>query len=43
MALALHGARLDPAIGYYYHQLSFGRHSLACDLLETVRPLVDRF
>ena len=42
IALALHGAGLDPAIGYY-HQLSFGRHSLACDLLETVRPLVDRF
>ena len=42
IALALHGAGLDPAIGYY-HQLSFGRHSFACDLLETVRPLVDRF
>ena len=42
IALALHGAGLDPAIGYY-HQLSFGRHSLACDLLEAARPLVDRF
>ena len=41
-ALALHGAGFDPFIGFY-HQLSFGRQSLACDLLETVRALADRF
>ena len=39
-ALALHAAGLDPCIGYY-HQLSHSRESLACDLIETVRPLVD--
>lgn len=42
VAMALHGAGFDPCIGFY-HQLSFGRESLACDLLETVRPLADRF
>lgn len=41
MAIALHGAGFDPCIGYY-HQLSLGRESLACDLMETVRPLADR-
>ena len=40
-AMALHAAGFDPCIGYY-HQPSFGRESLACDLLETVRPLADR-
>lgn len=42
VAMALHGAGLDPCIGYY-HQLSWGRESLACDLLEPLRPLADRF
>ncbi|MFT4256102.1 MAG: CRISPR-associated endonuclease Cas1 [Pseudoxanthomonas sp.] len=41
-AMALHTAGFDPCIGFY-HQLAFGRQSLACDLLETVRPLADRF
>lgn len=39
-AIALHGVGLDPAIGFY-HKLSFGRESLACDLLEPLRPMVD--
>ncbi|MCL1824431.1 MAG: CRISPR-associated endonuclease Cas1 [Betaproteobacteria bacterium] len=42
VAMALHAAGFDPCIGFY-HQVSFGRESLACDLLETVRPLADRF
>lgn len=42
IAIALHAAGFDPYIGYY-HQLSFGRESLACDLLETLRPLADSF
>jgi len=42
VAMALHAAGFDPCIGFY-HQLDFGRESLACDLLETVRPLADRF
>ena len=41
-AMALHGAGLDPYIGYY-HQLEFGRESLASDLIEPIRPLADRF
>ena len=40
-ALALHAAGLDPCIGYY-HQLSHSRESLACDIMETIRPLADR-
>ena len=40
--LALHGAGLDPMVGFL-HKLDFGRPSLACDLMEPVRPLVDRF
>ncbi|MDO5623727.1 MAG: CRISPR-associated endonuclease Cas1 [Pseudomonadota bacterium] len=40
-ALALHTAGYDPCIGYY-HQLSHARESLACDLLEPLRPLADR-
>jgi CRISPR-associated protein Cas1 len=31
---------LDPAIGCY-HELYYSRESLACDLLEPVRPLID--
>jgi len=33
---------LDPTIGFY-HQFEYGRESLACDLIEPYRPLVDRF
>ncbi len=40
LALALHRVGLDPAIGLY-HKPSFGRESLACDLLEPLRPLAD--
>ena len=40
IAMALHGAGFDPCIGYY-HQLSWGRESLACDLMEPLRPLAD--
>ncbi len=42
LAIALFGAGFDPYVGFY-HQLDFGRESLASDLLETVRPLADRF
>ena len=40
-AFTLHAAGLDPCIGYY-HQLSHSRESLACDIMETIRPLADR-
>lgn len=40
-AMALHVAGYDPCIGYY-HQLSHARESLACDLLEPLRPLADQ-
>ena len=40
-ALALHRKGLDPFVGFF-HQLEFGRESLACDLMEPVRPAVDR-
>lgn len=40
--LALYGAGLDPFIGFY-HALDFGRESLACDLMEPLRPRLDRF
>lgn len=39
--LALYGAGLDPFIGFF-HGLDFGRESLACDLVETLRVEVDR-
>lgn len=39
-ALALHTAGFDPCIGYY-HQVSHARESLACDLMEPIRPLAD--
>lgn len=42
LAIALFGAGFDPYVGFY-HQLDFGRESLASDLLETLRPLADRF
>lgn len=41
VAMALHGAGLDPCIGFY-HQPSWGRESLASDVLEPIRPLADR-
>lgn len=42
LAIALYGAGFDPYVGFY-HQLDFGRESLASDLLEPLRPLCDRF
>lgn len=33
---------LDPTIGFL-HQFEYGRESLACDLVETHRPMVDEF
>lgn len=39
---ACYGAGLDPIIGYY-HVLDFGRESLAADLIEPLRPLVDEW
>lgn len=33
---------LDPTIGFY-HKFEYGRESLACDLVEIYRPVVDRF
>lgn len=40
--LALHSAGLDPMLGFY-HELDFGRDSLACDIIEPLRPSIDRF
>jgi len=40
--LALYGAGFDPFIGFY-HQLDFGRESLACDVVEPLRTEVDQF
>lgn len=40
--LALYGSGLDPFIGFY-HQLDFGRESLACDVIEHLRVEVDSF
>ncbi|MBU3696531.1 CRISPR-associated endonuclease Cas1 [Dechloromonas sp.] len=40
--LALYGTGLDPFIGFY-HSLNFGRESLACDVMEALRPQADRF
>lgn len=33
---------LDPLIGFF-HEIDYGRESLACDLLEPFRPVVDRW
>lgn len=41
-SLAAHTAGLDPYVGFL-HALEFGRHSLACDLMEPFRPEADRF
>lgn len=35
-----HAAGLDPLIGFY-HRPAFGRESLACDLVEPLRPRID--
>jgi CRISPR-associated protein Cas1 len=37
---AAHIAGLDPLIGFY-HRPAFGRESLACDLIEPLRPHID--
>lgn len=37
---ALCGAGLDPSLGFF-HELSYGRESLACDLVEAFRPRAD--
>lgn len=37
---ACHAAGLDPLIGFY-HEPAYNRESLACDLIEPLRPLVD--
>lgn len=39
---ACYGAGLDPLLGFL-HQPSYGRASLACDLVELLRHLVDRW
>jgi CRISPR-associated protein Cas1 len=39
-ARAAYAAGLDPFLGFF-HEIAFGRESLACDLIEPVRPLVD--
>lgn len=40
--LTIHGAGLDPFIGFY-HSIDYARESLACDLIEPIRPLVDNW
>jgi CRISPR-associated protein Cas1 len=37
---AAHGAGLDPLLGFY-HEPVYGRESLACDLIEPLRPRLD--
>ncbi|MXX11009.1 MAG: CRISPR-associated endonuclease Cas1 [Nitrospira sp. SB0677_bin_15] len=39
---AIRFAGLDPLIGFY-HELLFGRESLACDLVEPLRPRMDEW
>jgi len=39
---ACHIVGLDPMLGFF-HDVSFGRESLACDLMEPLRPLMDRW
>ncbi|HXH04218.1 MAG TPA: CRISPR-associated endonuclease Cas1 [Candidatus Competibacteraceae bacterium] len=38
--LACHGAGLDPLLGFF-HEPAYGRESLACDLIEPLRPRLD--
>ena len=40
--LTLHASGFDPFLGVY-HKPAFGRASFACDIMEAVRPLADRF
>lgn len=40
--LALFGAGLDPFIGFF-HGIEYGRESLACDVIEPLRPLIDQW
>ncbi len=40
--LACHAAGLDPLIGFF-HEPAFGRESLASDLIEPIRPIVDEW
>jgi len=37
---AAHAAGIDPLLGFY-HRPAFGRESLACDLIEPLRPAAD--
>jgi CRISPR-associated protein Cas1 len=37
---ACHAAGLDPLVGFF-HRPAFGRESMACDLIEPLRPRVD--
>jgi CRISPR-associated protein Cas1 len=37
---ACHGAGLDPLLGFF-HDPAYGRESLACDLIEPLRPRLD--
>ena len=37
---AAHGAGLDPLLGFF-HEPAYGRESLACDLIEPLRPRLD--
>lgn len=39
---ACHIVGLDPMLGFF-HDVCFGRESLACDLMEPLRPLMDRW
>ncbi|MDD2661382.1 MAG: CRISPR-associated endonuclease Cas1 [Methylococcales bacterium] len=39
---ACHTVGLDSMLGFY-HDVSFGRESLACDVMEPLRPLMDRW
>lgn len=40
--LACHGAGLDPLVGFF-HELAYGRESLAADLVEPLRGRLDRW
>ena len=40
--MSAHQAGLDPFVGFL-HSLEYGRPSLACDLMEPLRPEADRF
>ena len=39
---AAYGAGLDPLLGFF-HEPAYGRESLACDLIEPLRPRLDRW